>query len=217
MLVSGLDLDARYYFAIREAEPEPEWPLVSNVADAWTAPNRNSPEGLLDLFTTATSDPVRDLDLVASCMHADFRFYFTEEDRAGDPTLPEFWTRDDFLPAMENMMAGAIGISLEFTVTDTLPSEPCTAEPEGPTCQGYETLVELAVEVPEEPENRTYLVHGFGDMWATEETPGSGRWLLHSVRDRTSVISRSSTGNGAPPAAPATEQTTWGSVLALYR
>lgn len=168
---------------------------------------RATAAGLLDLFAGATSDTALGLESLADCLHEDFRFYFTAEDRAGDPSLPEFWTRAEFLATMANMMAGALDISLELAETDTLAAIPCTAEPGAPACQPYELLVDLAVLVPEEPENRTYLVHGFADIRVTEDPPAAGLWRIHRIVDRTSVISRLA----------GTEATTWGAVLGLYR
>lgn len=69
----------------------------------------------------------------------DFRFYFAEEDRTGDPTLPEYWNRDEYLAAVGNM----------FTMA-------------------YETQLDFAVTVHQEPENMTYVVSGPADMTAVE-------------------------------------------------
>lgn len=179
------------------ADPEPE-PVI---------PPRGTPQGLLGLFAYTSEGSARDIELVGECLHEDFRFYFTEEDRMGDPSLPELWTREEFLGAVGNMFEGAIAISMDLTVSDSLAPAPCTEEPVAPTCTTYEILLDFAVLVSEEPENRTFLVHGFADMTVVEEEPGSGLFVLYRVQDRTSVVSRGM----------AVEPTSWGHVLALYR
>lgn len=159
-------------------------------------PSRTTREGMLQYFAFVQESSSRNIEDYGRCLHSLYQFYFTAEDRAGDPTLPEYWFKSEDVTATTNMFGAAITISMDVTVTDTITTdsltlEPCFEAPDTAHCYLYECLIDLAVEVPEEPENRTFLVHGFADIAVTrDEFEGDSLWVIASIRDRTSVISR---------------------------
>lgn len=179
-------------------------------------PKRDTPVGALHYFAYVQQLPSPNIEDYDRCLHSLYQFHFTPED-VGEIGQP-FWSKQEDVDATANMFAGAIGITMTITVTDTLAEEPCFEAPDSAVCKSYECLLDLAVEVPEEPENRTYLVHGFADISVTQDEFDPSLWVIANILDRTSVISRLPQGEGraqlarpAPGSAlAAAEEVSWG-------
>jgi hypothetical protein len=210
--VTGLTSVTSYYFALRTADNSHNWSPISDVVQAATRGTRETPDELLSSFSWYHSDPARDLEGIASCLHTDFFFHFStpdvEEIREQDPGFPGFWTNEETVSAVENMFLDADFISVEVVLTDSLGCETCY--PDGPLCVVHEAIIDMALDVPGEPEGSTYLVQGFADVVVTGDPADPGQWVIYSIVDRTNETA------GRRSSAPYFENTSWGRVLALY-
>ena len=182
------------------------------------APKRDTVQGLFDFFEYVYTDPVRDITGYSDALHPDYLFWFTDDDQAGNPDIPEFWAKGSDVTATTKMFDGAISIRMTMTPSATpKATEACDPEVPDVLCYVYETDIDLAVEVPPEPgqsENLTLLVRGLADIAVTKDPADPSLWVIYSITDRTSALGGTAPQQpqgleGAPSPQP-TEQVTWG-------
>jgi len=177
--------------------------------------SRHTADSLLKYFAYVQADPQRDLTEYGRCLHTNYTFWFTAQDRAGDPTIPEFWTKESDVAGTERMFDNAIQINMNLTVDDTLGTEPCDPAHPEVLCTQYEVRVVLSVEVPPaqgQTETTTYVVQGLSNISITEDpldTDGATNGqdlVIYQIVDRTNELGRSAplpTGLAALRTAPA--------------
>jgi hypothetical protein len=153
--------------------------------------DRTTPARLLNFFAYQQADPQRDIVEYGRCLHTSYQFYFTQTDRQGDPSIPEFWTKEQDITSTTGMFQNAINITMSITVEDTLGTEACDpGNPSGPSCTTYTTRIDLQVTVPDTPENLTLIVHGLADISITRDPVDANLYVIYQITDRTNELGR---------------------------
>ena len=182
--------------------------------DSTTEPEVHSPLSTpaeaIAFFAAAHHDTSRSVTDIESATDPAMCFFFTSDDRAGNPDIPEYWERDPFLGALQNMFAAAVSVRMTLTPAATPLSEgACDSSMTGSLCRTYQTDVDLAVEIHYTPENLTLLVRGLANITLVQGE--DDLWRIRKIVDRTSAL------GGTPRPGAGTEHSTWGTILALFR
>jgi hypothetical protein len=124
----------------------------------------------------------RDIDDLEECFADDFTFYFDQDDignQVGDYTIPESWTPDDFLNAVNNIFSN--GYSIDMSIASANVGEPDADD-------AYYTAdnVQMRFLVMVDPENG-YLAQGFATFEFRKEVneKNEQEWLVTAWRDFT--------------------------------
>jgi hypothetical protein len=197
-----------------------------DVGELAPPPERSTLGELLALFVRASEDPARSVAATDSCLDEDFRFYFTETDRATYPEIPAFVGKDLILAATDSLFRHAEDIDMSITVYDTVSVGPCDASG-AETCWELLVAIVLTVQAPPPPgetEGTLYFAYGQANITITRDPDNARQYVIREIVDRTLAADQPGPPPGAlaaraaraAAAAPAWERISWGRAIFLF-
>lgn len=173
--------------------------------------DRKTPEHLIQYFAQYQTDPNKNVEEYARCLHPAYGFFFLPSD------IPEtgesFWTKDVDVQATGDLFDAAMSMSVTLSMEDTLGTEVCDPGPPEVVCTSYSVLVDMSVTAisPETQQVTTFLVNGRATFVITRDPAADSLYVIREIHDETGQA-RPLAASARPiaMAQPGSEEVSWG-------